>query len=214
MSDEHFSESELGGFGLTPEERGAIADTDHPRENAPAPASTPFVFTPVYDGPSLHQIDERFADLDRQLEEGDIDVIEYTRLRDPLTQQATEARMVQKHHESNWRQEQDQFFHQHPEFRDDPALNGALQRAFRGLDTPENAHRTGPDLLDEARRQVEDSAARVLRARGDYPSDGHSGRDTAGQSDFSTLDRLEGAALEAALSKLTAEEAERYLREV
>lgn len=211
MSDGRFTESELGGLGLTPEELEAITDTDHPREKAPAHTSTPFVFTPVYTGPSLHQIEEHFADLDRQLEEGDIDVIDYTRQRDPLIQQATEARMVQKHHESQWRQEQDQFFHQHPEFRDDPALNGALQRAFRGLDTQENAHRTGHELLEEARRQVEESAARVLRERRDYPTGGP-GQGHEGRADFAHLDQLTGTELERALSRLTPQQAEAYLR--
>jgi len=213
MSDVRFTEAGLGGLGLTQEELEAIADTDHPQENAPAPPTgTPFVFTPTYDGPSLHQIEERFADLDRQLEEGDIDVIEYTRQRDPLIQQATEARMMQKHHESQWRQEQDQFFSQHPEFRNDPALNGALQRAFRGLDTPENAHRTGHELLEEARRKVEESAARVLRERRSDIHDDRSGHGT--RIDFDHLDRLTGTALEDALSRLPSDVVERYLREV
>lgn len=212
--DGRFTESELEGFGLTPEEREAIADTDHPQENVTAPASTPFVFAPVYTGPSLAELDRRAAELDEQLENGDVDIIEYTKLRDPIVSARFEAGLVRKHHESQWRQEQDRFFSQHPEFRDDPALNGALQRAFRELDTPENAGKTGLELLTEAQRQIEESAARVLRERSDYSTYGRSGGGTAGQSDFAYLDRLEGAALEAALSKLTTEEADRYLRGV
>ena len=214
MSDGRFTESDLGGLGLTPEELEAIADADHPQENAPAPTGTPFVFTPTYTGPPMAQLDAMAEDLDRQLEDGDIDILEYTKLRDPIVQHRFEATIVHRAHESNWRQEQDQFFAANPEFQSDPALNGALQQVFKSLDTQENSHKTGSELLDEARRKIEESAARVLRERGDYPTGGRSGRDTAGQSDFAYLDRLEGAALEAALSKLTAEEAERYLRGV
>lgn len=213
--DGRFTESELGGLGLTPEELEAIADTDHPQENAPAPPTgTPFVFTPTYAGPPVAQLDAIAKDLDRQLEEGDIDILEYTKLRDPIVQHRFEAMIVHRAHESNWRHEQEQFFAANPEFQSDPALNGALQQAFKALDTQENSHKTGAELLDEARRQVEESAARVLRERGDYSTYGHSGRGTGGHSDFAYLDRLEGAALETALSKLTTEEAERYLRGV
>lgn len=217
MSDKHFRESEIGGLGVTSEELAVIneaerQDTDQHPESAATPASPmpAFQFHPIYVGPSSQQLDEMAADLDRQLEGGDIDILGYTRLRDPIVSARFEAGLVQKHHEGVWRSEQTQFFNDHPEFRDDPALNGALQRIFKSLDTAENGHKTGLELLNEARRQIEESAARVLRERRNDVQDDRSGPGI--RIDFDHLDGLTGIALEDALSRLPAEEAERYLR--
>lgn len=212
MSDERFTESEIGGLGLTPEELEAIGG--HPQgDDAPPATNAPnFLFTPTYTGPPVAQLDAIAKDLDRQLEEGDIDILEYTKLRDPIVQHRFEAAIVHRAHESNWRREQDEFFAANPEFQSDPALSGALHRVFKALDTPENSHKTGAELLDEARRQIEESAARVLRER---RNDVHGDRSGPGSRvDFAHLDRLTGTALEDALSRLPADEAERYLREV
>ena len=121
-------------------------------------------FVPFFQiGGSDEEIQTKLDELDKQLEEGDIDIIQYTKQRDPLIQQRTEARMAEKFNQQSaaqlWQYEQNLFFSSNPDYRDDPVLNGALQRMFKTLDTQENAHKTGFELLTEAKRSVDESLA-------------------------------------------------------
>jgi hypothetical protein len=212
-----FTPEELKDLNLTAEELAALSGAEAsdargaaPEETgAPAPIIPPaggFGFIPEYRGPSLPEIETKLTELDSQLEEGDIDIIQYTKQRDPLIQQRIESGMALRAQDQMWKAEQDAFFASNPGYRN-PALNGALARVFKLLDTQENAHKTGLQLLNEAKGQVE-REARELR---ESVSTG-SGRGSGGPADFDRLDRLEGAELERALEKLSPEQVERYLR--
>lgn len=141
------------------EEVGGKAETPAEMQQQAPGAFVPFLQM----GGGEDDLQAKLDDLDKQLEEGDIDIIQYTKERDPLIQQRTEARLAAKFNEQSrdqlWKYEQNLFFNSNPEYRDDPVLNGALQRIFRSLDTQENAGKTGLELLTEAHKQVEASLA-------------------------------------------------------
>jgi|GEM_PF-2710255 len=228
------------------EEVGGEAETPAGRQSHGA-------FVPFLQmGGGEDEIQAKLDELDKQLYEGDIDIIQYTKERDPLIQQRTESRMAAKFNEQSaeqlWKYEQNLFFSSNPEYRDDPVLNGALQRVFRSLDTQENAGKTGLELLTEAHRQVEASLAARYGGSGikspgaeqqkqeaqqqkqSLPKHDKSARDRVvlprtlsdvpvaeandtGQSEFEHLDNLSGIEFEKALSRLTPDQQDRYLRQ-
>lgn len=141
--------------------------------------------------------------------------------------------------EQYWQFEQKVFFDGHPEYRTDSVLHGALQATLRKLETEDvNREKTGLQLLNEARELIEkrfkSSSENPVKDQGDPkkedpPRDKRSALDKAelpqtlattpvasendtGQGEFDYLDKLEGIELEKAISKLTKDQAERYLR--
>lgn len=227
------------------EEVGGEAETPAGRQSHDA-------FVPFLQmGGGEDDIQAKLDDLDKQLEEGDIDIIQYTKERDPLIQQRTEARLAAKFNEQSaeqlWKYEQNLFFNSNPEYRDDPVLNGALQRIFKSLDTQENAGKTGLELLTEAHKQVEASLAarygggvktsgaeqqrqEAQQQKQSLPKHDKPARDRVnlprtlsdvpiaeandtGQSEFAHLDNLSGIEFERALSRLTPDQQDRYLRQ-
>jgi hypothetical protein len=174
-----FTPEELAA--MTDEERKALTDEDEGGTNdgqkeeeqkedgagdqgrqevAPDKSGPPHqTFVPFIQVGATEDIQTKLDALDQQLEEGDIDIIQYTKQRDPLIQQRTESELVAKFNQQSgeqlWQYEQRLFFNTHPQYRDNAVLNGALSKVFKGLDTQENAGRTGFELLNEAREQVE-----------------------------------------------------------
>lgn len=240
--EERGREKEAEGQG---EEVGGKAETPAEMQQAPG-AFIPFLQM----GGGEDGLQAKLDELDKQLEEGDIDIIQYTKERDPLIQQRTEARMAAKFNEQSreqlWKYEQNLFFSSNPEYRDDPVLNGALQRIFKTLDTQENAGKTGLELLTEAHKQVEASLAaryggvkspvaeqqrqETQQQRPQLPKQDKPARDRVnlprtlsdvpvaeandtGQSEFAHLDNLSGIEFEKALSRLTPDQQDRYLRQ-
>jgi hypothetical protein len=146
----------LGDDGNDNEETEGASAPPFPAE-AQVPQPQAMYFT--YDGPSLESLDQKGAELDSLFEDGDIDLIEYTRERDALMASRDRAEMVADHnaaiHQGVWKSEQITFFLEHPEYRENPVLNLALRHTFKDLDHEGNSHLSGLELLNEARKQVE-----------------------------------------------------------
>lgn len=223
---ETFTEAEMEH--LTEAERAAIEDTEDTGQAAPeqpaeeqAPAASAPIwdissFVPVltYTGPDPAELQGELERLNQQLDEGDISLLEFHRLRDPINAKITEALVIEGHNErlldSQWRREQAEFFKGNSEYKDNEFLNGALQRAFQRLDISSNAGKSGLELLNEAKKEIEDSLHRAVHVgvtdRADASSSSQAG------DDLSYLDRLDGPELERALERLSPEQAERWLR--
>ena len=196
-------------------------------------AQRPFV--PVYQAESIEGIDEQLKALSKQLNEGEIDLEEFISQRDALREKQIEANLTQKFNQQSaeqlWNYERKLFFDQNPEYRDNKALNGALQFMFKELDTQENAGKSGLELLNEAKRLVDEqlgrSGGKPLTQPNQEPRQpaiektpppktlahipSAAGNET-GRDEFSHLDGLDGVELERALSSLTPEQERRYLR--
>lgn len=206
-------------------------------EAKPAMPLKPFVPTYQVDSDQLEGIQTKLAEIDQRLEDGDIDIVEYTRQRDPLIRQQTEIELAHKFNaqqaEQLWKHEQGLFFAQNQEYRTDPVLNGALRSVFKQLDTEENSGKSGYEILLEAKQLVEArigaastkkedpkpdptprprtparEAAQLPKTLADtIPAE----ENPAGQDEFAHLDKLEGLDYERALSKLTPDQERRYL---
>ncbi|OPY05804.1 MAG: hypothetical protein A4E61_00168 [Syntrophorhabdus sp. PtaB.Bin184] len=230
-----------GGAGDDAGKAGEDAEKKPPAP--PGPDKTPFAtMLPV--SAKIEEIDAKLQDLDVQLDNGDIDIVAYSRNRDPLLQQKWEAQMSEKINQETarqiWRYEQGLFFRDNPEYRENEFLNAALQRAFQKVDTPENAHKTGLELLQEARAMVDEQIAAITgqKPKGEKTSDAGgktppsrqgkralddvdipktlAGLPTADQNDtgkdeFAYLDALEGMEYERAIARLTPDQERRYL---
>ena len=151
--------------GETEGEDSGGGDTDLPeaasspqqdREGAP---QIPFVPVLPVDTSRLDDISSQLETLNQQLSDGDLDLVEYTKLRDPLIREQTQIELTQHFNEQQqallWKHEQTMFFSKNEDYRTDPVLNGALRAAFKQIDTEENANKSGYDLLLEAKAQVE-----------------------------------------------------------
>jgi hypothetical protein len=244
---DQFTESDLAG--LSPEERAAVTGTDDAdREGrqeevqddavhgeAPSPLAVqhqPFIPSFDVDPAQLNKIHARLEALAQHLQDGDIDLIEYTRQRDPLIVEQTQIALTQEFNQQSasqlWKHEQGIFFKESPAYREDPVMNGALRAVFKTLDTEENAHRSGYELLNEAKAIVEerfgkssrsssgrgrDTDARDSAAHHDLATASRSvGAPGGGGDEFADLDRLTGNEYERALARLTDDQTERYLR--
>lgn len=126
---------------------------------AEAPPAIPFIPVLPVDTSRLDGISSQLEELNQQLQDGDLDLVEYTKLRDPLIREQTQIELTQHFNEQQqaqlWKHEQTLFFSKNDAFRTDPILNGALRAAFKQLDTDENEHKTGYDLLLEAKALVD-----------------------------------------------------------
>jgi hypothetical protein len=199
-------------------------------------------FMPVYKADSTDDVDTKIAELNEQLSNGDIDLEEFHKLRDPLIiAKATAQAMSEFNKQSQqqlWQYEQNLFFKQFPEYRDNAALSGALHHVFRSIDTEENAGKTGLEILNEAKRVVDEQLGRAggtpatqpqgqpLQAQQRTPALDKTpppktlahipaaAANGTGRDEFTHLDNLAGVDLERALSKLTPEQEDRYLRGV
>lgn len=238
FADEGESDGEKKEAGQ--EEKGRQAEEVTPEsESAKQSTFVPFINLGAGEG-----IQEKLDALDKQLEEGDIDIIQYTKQRDPLIQQRTEAELAAKFNQQSseqlWQYEQRLFFNSYPQYKDNPVLNGALGKVFKALDTQENASRTGFELLNQAREQVEAELATLYGSQKAPASSGESktvapvkGNKPAiekvelprtlagvpaaeqsgtGQDDLSFIDALSGIEQERAIARLSPEQQERFTR--
>lgn len=94
-------------------------------------AKTPF--TPNYDARNPDQIDADVTELNRQFEEGEVEVQEYQQKFSALERERTKAEMNQENQEQAWQHVQDAFMAANPDFATDPALHGALDATLRSL---------------------------------------------------------------------------------
>lgn len=220
------------------DEKGEEAVSPAPRPAVTQPSQPPFVPTYQVDADQWDGIQTKLAELDQQLEEGDIDIVEYTRQRDPLIRQQTHIELAQQFNaqqaEQLWKHEQSMFFSQNREYRTDPVLNGALRSVFKQLDTEENAGKSGYELLLEAKQMVEAriggaTAKPQEETKPDSPprprTSARAGtqlpktladtipadENQTNQDEFAHLDKLEGLDYERALAKLTPDQERRYL---
>ena len=203
-----------------------------PTERAP--------FVPIFKSDAkIDEINTQLADLDKKLTEGELDIVEYNNKRDALIEARTEARMTAKFNaqsaEQLWQHEQRIFFEENAPYRSDPVLNGALANVFRQLEgQEENRAKSGLQLLNEAKAEVEkrlsafggkgaetgkegaDKSTRSALDKAEIPktlgSIPAADASETGQDEFAYLDKLEGIEYEKALSKLTKDQEQRYLR--
>jgi hypothetical protein len=198
-------------------------------------------FVPTYtaDETQLESIQNKLLELDQKIEDGDIDIVEYTRQRDPLIRQQTKIEMVQVFNEQQseqlWKHEQTVFFNQYPDYKTDPVMNGALRSVFKQLDTSENASKSGYELLQEAREIVDkrmgvappasqataNDKASIPRSKTPAREGANIPKTLSGtipaaenvtaKDEFAHLDKLEGVEYEMALAKLSPEQERRYL---
>lgn len=143
------------GDGADPGDSGQPEGEEQPA----SPPAIPFVPVLPVDTSRLEDISNQLENLNQQLQDGDLDLVEYTKLRDPLIREQTQIELTQHFNEQQqaqlWKHEQSLFFSKNASFRTDPILNGALRAAFKQLDTEENESKTGYDLLLEAKTLVE-----------------------------------------------------------
>ncbi len=142
--------------------------------------------------------------------------------------------------EQLWKYEQTTFFNFNPDYKTDPVLNGALSTVFRQLEAQEeNRSKSGLQLLNEAKAEVDKRLAALGGGKASAPTQEpkkgeedkgkRSALDTAeipktlagvpaadesdtGKDEFAYLDKLDGIEFEKALSKLTKDQEQRYLR--
>lgn len=230
------------GGGTVSSDPGHAEGEGEPR----TPPAIPFVPVLPVDTSRLEGISTQLEELNQQLQDGDLDLVEYTKLRDPLIREQTQIELTQHFNEQQqaqlWKHEQNLFFSRNDAFRTDPILNGALRAAFKQLDTEENDHKTGYDLLLEAKTLVDarfgsgpsggTAANTPTRADGGQsatPRRSTPARDSAdipktlaevipassnstNADEFAHLDNLTGLEYEQALAKLPKDAEERYLR--
>lgn len=150
-----------------PEDAAAVVDAP---ANAQAAEFQPQVVTqPVENfAQKMEAFETQKAELRTKLNDGDIDLEEYEKLKDAVTDQATELRMQQRDHENEvkrrtnegaqrWQWEQEQFFGRAANqiYSTNRLLNAALDTAVKDLaNDPANAQQTGSWFLEEADRQV------------------------------------------------------------
>lgn len=224
--------------GDNKEKEQQVADSAPKSEDGQIRQPPPFVPTYQVDAEQWDGIQRKLAELDQQLEEGDIDIVEYTRQRDPLIRQQTQIELAQQFNaqqaEQLWKHEQSMFFSQNQEYRTDPVLNGALRSVFKQLDTEENAGKSGYELLLEAKQLVETRiGGAAARPQGETKSESlprnrapargstqlpktlvntiPADVNSTNQDEFAHLDMLEGLDYERALAKLTPDQERRYL---
>ena len=133
-----------------------------------------------------------------------------------------------------WQYEQKIFFDQYPLYKTDLVSKSALQGVFADLEAREDsANKTGLELLHEARQIVEQSrfggqqqeprqqpvqtSAKVPAMQKNPPPQTlaftpQADRNSVEKDDFAHLDNMDGIELERALSKMSGDQAERYLR--
>ncbi len=239
---------EMSADGDAPagEETGSVEGPEgEPDRPAASTTQPPLPFVQFLDVKADADLQAKLEELNKQLEEGDIDLVEYTRLRDPIILQQVEARLAEKFNQQSaeqlWKYEQRIFFGQNRQYREDPAMNGALQAVFKSLDTQENAHKTGLELLNEAKDLVEASLAKRYGAVGKQESNPAPEKSEAqppkdkkpaiekaelprtlanvppadtndtGRNEFSHLDKLTGVEYEKAVARLTPDQQARDL---
>ena len=220
---------------------GEEAEPPPPAEEPKQQAGSPGVFVPqLKSDVDVDAVKAEMAELKKQYEDGDLDLDQdaYEEQRDALRDQIKDhehaIRYNQQMQEQLWQYEQDLFFKQFPEYRENVALRGALKEAFGVLDADEaNQGKSGLDLLSEARLMVE-QMVRQSEQSPEPPSPPKremrtpemekapppktlaftppAAENETGRDEFAHLDRLQGPDLEEALAKMTPEQERRYLR--
>lgn len=195
-------------------------------------------------------LNEELAGLAKKFSDGEITFeqlqVEQTRVHDvraDLRAQKRESEMAERINQNVetdlWKREQDEFFADHKDYRENPILMGALNTAVvRIANAPENANRTGTWILNKAHREVEKVMATkadpnpnpvdkdkpagdgkqptrkpdiksVPRTLAGAPA---AAEDVPGKGEFDALDNLTGIDYENALARLTPEQQAKYLQ--
>ncbi len=149
-----------------------VKDDDNQDDNKAAETNTR-VFAPHYEAKAPEKYQEQMDGFETQLkevkgkfEEGDLSVSEYMDKRDTIASQRYDLREQKLKSDMSaeqskqvadqvWEHEQDLFFDQHPEYRKDTILWGAMDASIRELTAKaENVNRSGMAILNDAHKQV------------------------------------------------------------
>jgi len=165
--------------------------------------------------------DEELADLKQKYEiaqdeydDGDIEYSELDKVKDPYNQAKWEKDYSEKSnasmHEARWTWEQKRFLDDNADFRNVSALNAAFVAAVNKLiSTDDGKTMSDRQVLEAAKESVEKDLGATTRGRSMDTADISDEAVSGKSADFSYLDKLEGAAYQAAIDKLTPEQLER-----
>ncbi|MEF8982710.1 hypothetical protein, partial [Thiohalorhabdus sp.] len=119
-------------------------------------------FAPQYhpNARDLETINGEIQQLDKQFEEGELDMADYREKVRPLEREAAKAEMGQEFSAQStqqaWEQVQEAFFGANPQYAQDPALYGALDATLRELYADEQyANYSMAQFLVEAKNRVD-----------------------------------------------------------
>jgi hypothetical protein len=198
----------------------------------PEPPVEREAFVPRFEAEPMEGADEKLAELESKLENGDLTLAEYNRERDAIQAAKLQADFAATQNEAiakqRWAWEVDAYLDQNRALRDNPLLNAALDKAVRTLaDDKANEHRPMRWFLETAGAQVNEllgaskpaptggkpapapaPAPRVPNTLAQAPAAAANTSD----GEFATLDGLNGEELEAAVAKLTPAQREKWMR--
>ena len=105
----------------------AAAGTDQPAERGE--------FVPRFEADPVEGIDEKQTELETKLENGDLTLAEYNRERDAIQAAKLQADFAAKQNDAiarqRWQWEVDSYLDQNKQFRDNPLLNAAFDKAVQ-----------------------------------------------------------------------------------
>lgn len=156
------AESGEGTSEAGTEEAGSEAGSEGEGEGEAMPEWARQPFAPQYqpNARDIQTIDGDIQQLDKQFEEGELDLGDYqSRVRE-LERERTKAEVAQEFSQQSveqaWGQVQEAFFGANPQYAQDPALYGALDATLRELYADENyANYSMAQYLVEAKRRVD-----------------------------------------------------------
>lgn len=209
-------------------------------EATPAAIAGPDVitFTPQLSGELLPEFaqaveglyaeaDRRTAAIEERFLEGDIDEAErraelrrLDRERDAEIRRVNAASQNAEIAAQKWQAEQESFFRKNQEYTDPFLFNVLNTEVIRLANLPESAGKTGIQILQEARENIDRQIAGRIgatRQRRDQANDRHHSEPEQNQyadspGRFAHIDRLTGVAFEQALARMTEAEQAAYLR--
>lgn len=242
--DDDRKEGQEGAQDADGDDEGTQPDARTDQDGRAA-VTPPFQLDAGEKGKTLDEINAELEKLDEQFEEGDISLKDYNAQRDALNQARFRLEMYEDINrqvaaqavEIRWKQAQEDFFSEHPEYRSNAVLNAAYVHVVNGLLATEEGKKMSDRAIlmkafetvneslgigGEKSKETTDSGKAALKAAKDKEAqkgrDGMSLRDMpkaqeADMSDrFDVLDKLEGEDFELAIARLSDAERKAYAR--